>query len=595
MNKIVLYTVPFNYGDIKQPYFMTDSSRDFYFSQLHHKQVNFDNVNIKIDFNYELIVKVNIDIVEAEDYNFAIVTYNDKNLYCHIMDSEQISFGFSRLMLRRFILAEKTNYLQYFKDFMISKATFPYLNYGVGAKIFLPDYLRYKRLVMFPKIYLNNSFTECEMLPFYQVMLTNNAFDRPSVNVFKDNVQMKMVLIPVVDANDINRTFGIKTHFNTYEGLNDDFGYDVVSTLLNNLSPYIISASLTYLPCVKLVVPSFREYNASTGEYTDKTNSEITLIGYRGEIVRSSGTNPISTFAIEDVGENFYEIRFTGEEETLLEKHQYYMFSRNNSIIVEPSRFYKNGSISYNIRFLFIPTLTSTQILCKVYSPDYWDTIENNAGDADQIIFNLNDSASFIVDSAENFKAQNKYYDALTRNTNDYKIAMGVANTVENFGVGATQIGMGVAMSSVIPTAGLSQISMGAGNMIRGLTEIGKTAADVEQYTEERKLNALQEQSKPSESNISGAASVSAVEQKGKIFFICEKPLEEDLSFFYRNLYNFGVKTSLVRGAIDIEEFIKDGEFFIKAIAERNELILNTREYNEMLKYLNAGSIYFII
>ena len=615
MNKIVLYKVPFNYGDIKQPYFMSDSSRDSFFELCDHKQVNYDNVNIKIDFNYELTIKINIDIVEAEDYNFAILHYNGKNLYCHIIDAEQISIGFSRLMLRRFILAERTNYFQYFKDFMINKATFSDLKYGKNTKMFLPDYFRYKKTLTKANIKIrpaklfnpnNLIYQHCYMFPFYQVFL--NVKGAPDLigheagsSIFGEHSQNLLMLIPYYEGTDLDTSTKpnmlMRTRTGKYRGFNygGNSGGDITD-FLNEYSPYITSVSLSYLPIWYTNVSDATIEDIFTDE-TYKYSGAAWICPFFGTTFKRYlafnafiiSATYVQTPIEEELRRDTYFIEFTGDNTELLNKHNYYFYSRENSIKVETPQMYSNNTVSYTIEFYFIPTFDGTEMLFKIYPNSTEESLAEGSGNAEKIILPLLDTASFSIDSEAVFISENKYYDALTRNSKDFKGGKGTLNVIENAGVGITQLGIGAAAGDI------GQISMGVGNIIRGITETGKTAIEVEHYTEERRLNALNEKSKPSETAVAGSAGVRLEEQRGEIYFIKEEPITEDLAFFYKQLHNFGVKTSLVRDVIDIEEFSYNGEFFIKAIAERNNLTLNTREYNEMLKYLNKGSIYFIV
>lgn len=123
-NKITLYKVPWAFGSIRQPYFLSDTARNNFFNGLtDFVQAVENGVGIKIGYNYEIECVCNIDITVAQDYNFGIITYNNHDYYADVIDMEMVNVNRTRIQFRRNAIIENTNYLQHFKNFTISRMT----------------------------------------------------------------------------------------------------------------------------------------------------------------------------------------------------------------------------------------------------------------------------------------------------------------------------------------------------------------------------------------------------------------------------------------------------------------------------------------
>ena len=233
-NKVELYKVPWAYGGIRQPYFLSDTSRSSFFNGLTNSLVVADNgVNIKLDFNFEIETVVNADITAVQDYNFGIITYNNHKYYADIIDIEMVNVGRTRISFKRNVTIEHTNFLSNFKNFNISKCYFNDFSYSPSTKYFLKeDYrktinfedftLHYKMsgcdtpdIVKFSNStsYDNLPVTDIKFAPFvilYLTQLTSETSGYPSYQYYNSERNYFCLLIPLEELKGGVDTFIIE-------------------------------------------------------------------------------------------------------------------------------------------------------------------------------------------------------------------------------------------------------------------------------------------------------------------------------------------------------------------------------------------------
>lgn len=634
-NNITLYKAPWTYGDEQQPYFTSVVSRDNYFSTLESKQVNINNPNIQIDFNYEISLKIDIDITVAQNYNYAIVRYNGTDYYAFIVDMQHISVNRTRIELYRHALAEVVDYFSYFKNFNIYKATFKNFDFSRTRKITYPNFrysnnyeeLKFTGIVSVPDaqpvfspesisgdvVFLPSIIMFCDIRanvnnvgfihrvygedlkegkPFKNYFYSGGRACQGSCLVFPlYNVYFENLSLPKFKKSrmifklwEIVGPSTSASYFN-YEGIT------AIDMFIDNLSPYITSIQHNMVPFIidreGYLVPMFVVGDVIT------TASELdnSICGYTVYADSYTGKNAIPQY----VGRITSKINI--EEFVNLELS---IFSDENIISIPYDSIAPSTKISVIMEYIFDPSCSSIAI--SVIGLDN-NSVSGNTLELSSnlnIVYNyfrdiipFNDNTWFNIASDQKWLAENRYYDAMTKQAIKYRGIKGALNASENIAIGTSQI-----ISSGSMKHGEGQKSMGIGNIIRGVFELGETANDASNIKASRELQKENDKLKPNEYHGASNALSGVLYNFGRVILNKKRPLYEDLENFKGDFHYKGIDCDLFRIAITtdlINELSYDTSFYMAAYAERSNKYIDTRKCNELLKYLINGCHYTVI
>lgn len=607
-NKIVLYKAPWNFSTLYQPYFMSDAARDSYLSKLPFIDIiEKGNINIHFDYNLEAELVIPIDYSVAIDYNFCMIIYNGRKFYSSILDYYQSSVGYTKIQIRRHTISEKTNFFQYFERFQISKATFPEdFSYGLGTKFLLPKFRTVQKRVV-PTVYLNtfdlnglNIKEEVYFRPFYLLYLDKSITgEYYSSKPYGEVIQYLIVIVPAKLDTDYNQHLytaenSVKYRTPNYFSESDaNHGVPLVYTQslnsddLDLLSPYIKSMELIYMPIIA-------------------NNDILPFIWQRIKFDKISGMTDRWFLQLESTQLHWYNSegntsRFLNEYYSMsieIDDSDYFgnltlIFGCNDNRLTFPIYEKKRipGVLNFSMYFIFDVNGSSYQVKC---SGDL-NSIKQGLTSVQNYSFMCD--YTFLLDQDSNFDAQNKYYDAMTRNAKRQKILNGAINAGTEFALGTSQIGFGQQMGA---SGKIASTSMGVGNMIRGVGTVLETANDVAAYSEERRLYKLNEKAKP-DVVISGDNALSrCIEWDGVISFIYEVPFTEDYNSWLDDKQTYGIDCDIHRDVIDFSEFLIMGTdvntFFLQALpVKKTSAILSVQEYNDMYNLIRGGCRYFLI
>lgn len=604
-NKIVLYKAPWNFSTLYQPYFMSDTARDSYLSKLDSLDVTPQNgnVNIHLDYNLELTVIIPIDITIAINFNFCKIIYNSKTFYSNILDYKQVSVGYTELQLRRQIICEKTNFFQYFERFQICKATFSEnFSYGKDTKFVLPTFRTIqKRIAPSVKLHtLNGAGEEVTYNTYYRAfyilyldkgVMTNEGIFYP----YGESMQYYICIIPVdLDYNSQSflnigpftikyREEGYFTEgepiYNNLATYNGRLYYDY----LNLLSPYIKAIEMIYMP-VRMdgdMIPfQWKEVHFNI----NGISSEDTFL-----LLQSTKLNAYnSEGALKKSFNEYFSFDFNITEQDLFGNLTLILGFDENRITF-PIYEKKNtpGNLEIDIRFLLDINGSSYQVRINGDK----DSVKSGLTSVQNFDFLCD--YSFLLDQDSNFDAQNKYYNAMTRNAKRQKIVGGLINAGTEFALGGAQLGFAQKMGA---SGKAANTAMGVGNMLRGIGSVAETINDVSAYENQRRLYRLNEKSKPDQL-ISGDNALSrCIEWEGQISYLLETPFTEDYNSWVDDKSVYGIECDIHRNTIDFTEFVVDGKFFLQAIPVKTDnAVLTVQEYNEMYELIKNGCRYFIV
>lgn len=587
-NTVVLYKVPWTSSSLNQPYFISDIARDSYLNNLENIKV-LENVNIHLEPKLFLELIIPIDITEAENYNFAKIIYNGKNYFATVSDYEQISVDRTKLYLERHSLSEYTNFLNLFQQYKINKCTLNDYSYGKEANIQKQEFRVKEKLLLgntdfYIRLaweYLNENYdSSTRFFNFYILYLDNGAFNASSENaeffnitVFGEKTQYKVLFIPEDSTNIYYKRYQPdEMGGGTYEL--DKFTFTVSSKILDALSPYIKAVFYTALPCGKY---EDNKYVLPNGFTLYPFSNEIS-----GKINNSDGV--IFQAALDT---DYYYIEYQVDDiKKLFTQLKFRFYSVDNEIIINIYDFInKTGKITFRYNYIF--NINGTQCIGYI-SSNALDSVKNSRIKWFQIP--LGDSTTYLLDSESLFEAENKYYQALTRNTiKQNTISGGVQSSVQ-IASGVVQ-GIGAGISGQV--GGMSE---GIANTLRGIGTIADTVNKNAAYSQQRSLMAKQEKAKPDEVQRGLSAAAEIYSQGGSVTIIEEVPFDEDYNDFLANLHYYGVETYLFRESIDISEFEYDGHFFIQSIAIiKNNVFIERQIYDDLYSLLSNGCRYFIV
>lgn len=603
-NQIVLYKAPWNFSTLYQPYFMSDTARDSYFSKLESLNVTPQNgnVNIHLDYNLELTVVIAVDITIALNFNFCKIVYNNKTFYSNILDHKQVSVGYTELQLRRHIISEKTNFFKHFERFQIGRATFSEnFSYGKDTKFVIPTVRTVSKRIT-PEVYLHTiSANGSELIkrvyyrPFYVLYLTQEVKSATDLRayLYGQTTQYYICIMPAnLDAYNISdyghsdisevkyraegyfsESYDNYNKLDTYYGLLSYYDLDV-------LSPYIKSMELIFLPIG--VADNMLPYQWKKSSFTGIDNMDFLVLDTTKIFsVDSEGTikssfNEYYSFDVDIEQENLFcnlTLIFGVDEN----RYTFPVYEKKNNA----------GNLEVRVRFLFDINGSSYQVRVIGDPNSVKEDIQSVK------TFPYLCDYTFLLDQDSNFDAQNKYYDAMTRNAKRQKTVGGIINATTELALGATQLGFAQGMG---PSGKLANTAMGVGNIIRGVGTIANTVNDVTSYERERNLYKANEKAKPDVLMSGDNAYSRCTEWEGQISCIIEYPLTEDYNSWIDDKETYGVDCDIHRNTINISEFIVNNNFFLQAIpVKSNNAILTVQEYNEMYELITVGCRYFLV
>lgn len=546
MRNITLYISDYSpYGGI-QPYFTSERARDRYLSGLYKYTLQAENVNINLKENLEFDLKIEIDINTAQMYNFVVVDYLGTKYYADIYDYSQISVGRTKIYCRRNPLYEVVDYLSYFKDIYVDKATFNnYLKYsGLNSAINLGKYVTKNdiRIVSLKA----NSHNVRKILTYVIYIDSDKVPANEYVScLYGEVTNYGIIFLPMESGDYTSVSTDGKNHLYSVNN-----STKAVNNFINKNSPYIFRIELLYLPY-------------------EIVNTSYKLMFYMQGII---DTDDCIYFSMQTTGEDYGFTVTKFYSDISFDKYstdaEIRFFQRENSFNVNLDRFKRNNTSGANIQYLklegyFIPNIQGSSFL--FYLSGDSNTLENNSNNSIMIITSVN--STFVVSSAENFKAQNLYYDAMTENSRNQRIIHGALQTGENVAIGASQIGMGAAMIATGNLGGAGTLGMGFSNILRGAFEIGHTINDTVAFDRERELLAKNEMAKPDSMSVGNNAPIKFLEQNGDILFI-----ERVLTPLSKNIANgklnaTGIECNIYTEKIGniFDDLIVNGMFFIRA------------------------------
>lgn len=643
-NKVELYKVPWAYGGIRQPYFLSDTSRSSFFNGLTNSLVVADNgVNIKLDFNFEIETVVNADITAVQDYNFGIITYNNHKYYADIIDIEMVNVGRTRISFKRNVTIEHTNFLSNFKNFNISKITLKPTLYDesdsptisqvdqtIFKKFLFGDYFRMSKDYFKPitiHASLQTSTYEIFQLPCIVFIRTKESIDDVGSfgTQYGEPTGYTVGLIPLIPdsvpftlgssqsftfpqksitiqyretAQDNSAGYTLNTETITYSYLPNQAGSTISNAwyeLMAEISPYVCQAMYTKVLCYR---------NVSSGAillpysyYGIKAHFDVA--GYN----RCCAFWVDSTYMFsENQGnvsaqlDNFYfdidEPLESPISKYFFSKLNLYFYNAKNKIelnLRDYITYYEvDGHTSQRLRihcaFRQYFTMLGSQLLINFSCPNNSEkksSVEFSLPYYNEI-FSQGDSTNITVEASANFNANNRYYMAMAQNAIDYKMMSSVMNAGSSGTVGMTQVVAGTG------TGNPAEIVMGAGNMIRSIFQIGQAFVDMHYMQEAAILQKRNEETKPDTVTGQYAAAPAMASISNFVIATIEMPFDEDFNHWVQNSTLYGYDCEIFMEAIDVEDIEYNNQFSLTCIAETNSSDLSAREYSEMYTYLKG-------
>lgn len=604
-NKIVLYKAPWNFSTLYQPYFMSDTARDSYLSKLDSLDVTpkNGNVNMHLDYNLELTVIIPVDITIAINFNFCKIIYNNKIFYSNILDYKQISVGYTELQLRRQIICEKTNFFQYFERFQISKATFSEnFSYGKDTKFVLPTFRSIqKRIAPSVKLHtLNGAGEEVTYDTYYRAFYIlyldkGVAGDGEFSSPYGESMQYDICIIPVeLDYNPQSflnigpytikyRAEGYFTEGNINNNQLTTYTLRFNGAYLDVLSPYIKAIEMIYMPIrmdENMIPFQWKEVHFrgidTIAEDTFLILETTKLTARDSEGKSKNEFNEYFSFDVNITDQDLFGnlTLILGFDENRI---TFPIYEKKNS----------TGILDVDIRFLLDINGSSYQV--RVNGDK--DSVKSGLTSVQNLDFLCD--YSFLLDQSSNFDAQNKYYNAMTRNAKRQKIVGGLINAGTEFALGGAQLGFAQKMGA---SGKAANTAMGVGNMLRGIGSIAEAINDVSAYENQRRLYRLNEKAKPDQLMSGDNALSRCIEWNGQISYLLETPFTEDYNSWVDDKSVYGIECDIHRNTIDFTEFSVDEKFFLQAIPVKTDnAVLTVQEYNEMYDLIKNGCRYFIV
>lgn len=641
-NKITLYKVPWAFGSIRQPYFLSDAARNNFFNGLTDTVQAVENgVGIKIGYNYEIECVCNIDITVAQDYNFGIVTYNNHDYYADIIDMEMVNVNRTRIQFKRNAIIENTNYLQHFKNFTISKMTLKSDIYtlshtptGVGysltldqsttKKFLFTDYFReYKRkldIEILSHRPADGNWNNVVAFPCIVILATyEESWDSRNVaKYYGEPTGYRIGIIPLPYFNGPAQSGNSKAYVQDVRirwiGADNPYDYDshtytirdvqYPSTgvaddksnmygLLSKLSPYTCQAMFTKVLC-------FRDSDTGTIRLPYIYNG-LELVAPEGSAEGAYCFWVENTTAYDDItfqpfNEDFYfDLSFDLDDNKVsvnyFKKLNFKFFNSSQEIEINVRDFIgkdSEGHLVCNVHCELkqIFSMLGTQLLVSFYSQSQSGSIENNKLVYSKVI-SFGDSTNITVEASANFNANNRYYMSMANNAIEQKQTAAFTQAIGQFATGATQLIGGFVMPASASVAATGSYGMGIGNIIRGITSTVQAHTDAAYERERARLYKKNEEAKPDtvEGNYSAASAFHSI-SVGFIACIEISPFEEDYKHWLNDSKIYGYECELFEQTLDVASLADGDNFALSAIAEVSDDTLSAREYSEMYEFL---------
>ena len=565
-NYIDFYSIPYNKDSFNQPYFKTSEARDAFFGKYTPLRVNAIGVNINLKFDYQFELKVNVDVVNMDNYNFAILNYNSKKFYCNIDDYEQISVNRSRVRVTRNPVFEVIDFFQYFTNLLIERDGSNYLDFTITSSnvstykgryyptVYSPNYLFKKNGTSVEYGFYSRTYVIFASGFSYKTGYPDNIDDMPSTDFEVD--------FSYVDSRYISLNGAIS---NYYCFIVD--ATDLTSDFLDAISPYIVSMHFLMFPYV-LYGNKYEPFVSGADEmaFKWKDSSEkgfSYLKGYHVYMANSDDT--------------YFEcnISFSGDE--CYKKLEIYLGSVSNKLEL----FYKdfvsdsNSNGVINLRFSYI--FSQTQISFKLWA--YSNSQNSPIGYLNKgyiSIFPLITNFDYTTDASAKWAAENRYYDQLTNNAISQRADKGTAQAVENLLTGTVQVISGARV-------------MGLSNFTRGIMEPIQAEIDNKYYTQERDLLEAQARSSPDTFNSTTDYQSFFSSLTTYLYFNILIPFSSDFNRFKQDLLKYGTYVNK-----SVESVDTTNNFILKAFAQRNATSLPDMQYNKLYEYVKAGHKYII-
>lgn len=550
-NSITLYKIDCLYsGDVK-PMFKNVAARTAYLERSEHRLVELNNPNIVIGARMQLTCVIPIDINEAFEYNFCVLKYNDKEYFADIYDAYMVSYGNTRLECKRNVLFEVIEPLSYFKDFEIERGNVKYN--GGGKQIYfkadgLRNTLNYAYLPTptgYPAKPTDSGYwtTGAEFMPFLVISEVGFKKTLGQTDALYGEVPLYNVWICPLIANlpwgytdKIYSEFETrgKTYAQIFKELGDlSVGWDEneIKWTLRDMSPYVYKCRICYLPVTviyyspnavtpripKIYIPAFSINKTEEDYYMQIKNTD--LDDYTTDPTRIDYYFDRSLHSSYEINEDFdystYTLRIFG----------------NDVVTIDTNEFCVNNKVSIKIEFAVAFTGTEYGIVYRIYSGQVGQIVEPTVEQRSLItgFVPIECDVTNVLDSEQNFLAQNAYYDQITKLNYEKTYAKGMLNAGSSIAQGAAQLGAASSSASMFKTAGGGTSVNGMSNIIRGVFQAAETVADAEYYKQERELLAKQEKAKPNEAT-QGSGGLSALMSSAyKLMFIKETPFENDI------------------------------------------------------------------
>ena len=563
-NYIDFYSIPYNKDSFNQPYFKTSESRDSFFARYTALRVNALGVNINLKYDYQFELKVNVDVVNMDGYNFAILNYNSKKFYCNIDDYEQISVNRSRVKLTRNPVFEVIDFFQYFTNLLVERDGSNYLDFTTDSSNVSTYKGRYR-----PENY-NPTFT------YYREGLnqTYHAVQRvyiifmsgfPFTSGYPDDISNPPQGNFEVDypgSYDHNITLGgAKRNYSCF--LIEDLVFN--SDLMDAISPYVLSMHVVAIPFV------------NSGDTTVPLFAGVVPAGFKYKSGDSFTYTSVYSIEIANTDSTYFEteINFTGDYS--FNKLCMYIGSTSNKLELNYRDFVDsvNGTGAIKIRFKIIISQSQISYYVWYYSESGNSPLgQNNMGNI--CIIPLITNSDYVTDAAAKWSSENRYYDQLTNNAIQLRTAKAASQTGENLLTGLVQIGMGAGV-------------LGYSNIARGVFEPINGLIDNEYYSRERDLLEAQAKSVPDTLVSTSDSQGFYASLKTYLLFVKLTPFSSDFNRFKQDLLKYG---TYVNKCIDTVDTSSD--FIIKAVAQRNTSALPDMQYNKLYEYVRAGHKYII-
>lgn len=635
-NKITLYKVPWAFGSIRQPYFLSDTARNNFFNGLTDTVQAVENgVGIKIGYNYEIECVCNIDITVAQDYNFGIVTYNNHDYYADIIDMEMVNVNRTRIQFRRNAIIENTNYLQHFKNFTISKMTLKSDIYtlshtptGVGysltldqsttKKFLFTDYFReYKRnldIEILSHRPADGNWNNVVAFPCIVILATyEESWDSRNVaKYYGEPTGYRIGIIPLPYFNGPAQSGNSKAYVQDVRirwiGADNPYDYDshtytirdvqYPSTgvaddksnmygLLSKLSPYTCQAMFTKVLC-------FRDSDTGTIRLPYIYNG-LELVAPEGSAEGAYCFWVENTTAYDDItfqpfNEDFYfDLSFDLDDNKVsvnyFKKLNFKFFNSSQEIEINVRDFIgkdSEGHLVCNVHCELkqIFSMLGTQLLVQFYAQNQIDSIELQEPLYKKVI-SFNDSTNITVEASADFNANNRYYMSMANNAISQHV------TAQNIQAGSQLITAG-AQTLLAVTGSSGAGIMAVGNAIRGVASYAAGLSDKYHMQEAARLQKKNEESKPDtvEGNFSAASSFLSLSEI--VVCIESLPFQEDYEHWLNDSETYGFDCELFENTLNVEDLESSNNFSLSAVAEVADDTLNARDYTEMYEFLKG-------